>query len=64
MDRALKNELNECIQELRSIYYALQEASYEVEHSISGMNVSHYCRVLENCADKYKNAANQLKKIK
>lgn len=64
MDWSLRRELDSCIYELNSIVKQLYEVSDDVADSISGMNTKKYTKSLDKAADKYKKAANKLKKIK
>lgn len=64
MDISLKNEINSCITELRSIARELDDAADEVAASIQGMNTGKYTKDLYHSADKYREAARKLEKIK
>lgn len=64
MDSGLQAELNSCIEELDRISRELDDASFEVKQSIQGMSTFFYTWTLENCADRYRSAANQLRKIR
>ncbi len=64
MDRSLRRELDYCINELNAIVRQLYEASDDVAESITGMNTKKYTKSIDKAADKYKKAANKLKKIR
>lgn len=57
-------EIIDCISELESIVNQLYAVSDDIEKSVKGMNTYKYRRALEKSAEKYKRAANKLKKIK
>lgn len=64
MERSLRNELDSCISELRSIVRQLNGVSADIKDSISGMNTNKFTNSLEKSAGKYKKAADKLSKIK
>lgn len=64
MDRWLRNELNSCISELRSIVNELYAVSADISNCINGMNTKKFTDDLERTAEKYNNAVKKLKKIK
>lgn len=60
MNQSLRNEIDDCIYELNSIIRQLHDVSYDITHSISGMNTKKYTRSLEKSAEKYQKAVNKL----
>lgn len=64
MDRSLRRELDDCINELNTIVRQLYEVSDEVADSISGMNTKKYINSIDKAADKYNKAATKLKRIR
>lgn len=63
MEASVKNEINSCIAELRSIAQALDEAASQVTSSVSGMSTRKYTDALQAYAENYRKAANKLSNI-
>ena len=64
MNSSLRYEINECINEINSIVSQLRQVANDIEQNISGMNTGKYTRGLEASADRYKKAADKLRKIR
>lgn len=64
MDSSLRAEIDSCIRELDSIARKLDSIAYDVQKAMIGMNTYQYIYKLENCASKYRAAANKLRKIR
>ena len=64
MNSSLRYEIDECINEINSIVRQLRQVANDIEQNISGMNTGKYTRGLETSADKYKKAADKLRKIR
>lgn len=57
-------EILECINELESIVNQLYAVSDDINSAIKGMNTYKYRVAIELSAEKYRAAANKLRKIK
>lgn len=64
MDSGLSYEVYNCISELYAIANELEDAAAEVQASIQGMNTWKYTNDLYNCAQKYRNAARNLERLR
>jgi hypothetical protein len=64
MDSAVNSEVYSCIRELYAIANELEDAAGEVKASIQGMNTGKYTNDLYSCAQKYRNAARNLERLR
>ena len=58
------SDIRECETELRSIARELEDVADDLKDAIIGMSLFKYTWTLENCAEKYRKAANKLSRIK
>ena len=63
MDKSLQNEIESCINDMRTVSRMLKMAAEELENALSGFGTLDLCERMRRYAKAYERAANKLENI-